>query len=586
MKKKPTDRELGILLREITGRMPASLSQGAVKVTKTTYNGADRFELTWRDEANRRCKLWYHNWRHALAAAKWFNAQLEAAKGKTSFTFNDAADKWIKLEEQRTKAKDPDLGETTFYTKTSHFKKVRERFGNMLLDDITSQEIEDWLVELSPTLKIGSLTARYGMIRSILKYAFERKMLSVNPLVMRPVRVPGRKSKRLDIPTNSDMELINQKIIYAPQPLNVHELTWSSMVVAIMLGASYGMRGGEVCALTWDDIEPDRINITKTTVGFGSRSRIKNWLKNDTNLRWVPLTPVVSAILSQHAVIYKEHFGKLVGHIVRSREYGSRSYFPRIQMSSRFSNMLVAIGVVKENGKPKFTFHALRHWFCSKAVQYLDPHYVGKLSGHKSAAILLDTYGHFIDDPDRRAKFEGMPSWLTPSGPALKALERPALAAPMILPPDGGPKNAGSILPPLLDERPARLDKFAEPPLPPPLMDLLPDPADEEEEPCPLSDVPVMASRALRKYIRLIGEGTPQPVACMQVGKTMLEIRTELRRLNMPDTREIKKRLTMKRAMALVDEGYRDREVARMVGFEDPGSVMQTPRLGAKTEAK
>ena len=115
------------------------------------------------------------------------------------------------------------------------------------------------------------------MIRRILRCAFERKMLSMNPLVMRPVRVPGRKNKQIDIPTNSDMELINQKIIYAKQPPNVHELTWSSMVVAIVLGASYGMRGGEVCALTWDDIEPDRINITKTTVdsvaGIGSRTR-------------------------------------------------------------------------------------------------------------------------------------------------------------------------------------------------------------------------------------------------------------------------------------------------------------------------
>ena len=261
------------------------------------------------------------------------------------------------------------------------------------------------------------------MICSILRCAFERKMLSMNLLVMRPVRVPGRKNKQIDVPTNSDMELINQKIIYAKQPPNVHaNARWSSMVVAIVLGASYGMRGGEVCALTWDDIEPDRINITKTTVGFGSRTWIKNSLKNDTNLRWVPLTPLVSAILGKHAVIYKAHFGKVVGHIVRSREYGSRSYFPRVQMSTWFGNMLVAIGLVKENGKPKFTFHKLRHWFCSKAVQHLDPSYVGKLSGHKNMATLLNTYTHFIDHPERRRMFEAMPSWLTPSGPALKAL--------------------------------------------------------------------------------------------------------------------------------------------------------------------
>ena len=162
-----------------------------------------------------------------------------------------------------------------------------------------------------------------------------------------------------------------------------------------------------------------------------------------------------------------------------------------------------------------------------------------------------------------------MPSWLTPSAPGLQGAERcrrRRRRRSCRLGSEEDDEGGRSILPPLLDERPARLDEFAEPPLPPPLIDLLPNPADEEEEPCPLDDVPAIAPRAIRKYIRLIGEGMPQPVACMQVGKTMLEVRTELRRLRMPNTREIKKRHPMKRAMALVDAGYRDLEVARMVG--------------------
>src|SRR5262245_61180643 len=104
--KKPTDRELGLLLREITGRTPAMPRQeGEVRIAKTTYNGADRFELTWRDAANSQRKLWYRNWRHAIAAAKWANAQIEAAKGKTSFTFGDAAKGYLDWCERRSKAK-------------------------------------------------------------------------------------------------------------------------------------------------------------------------------------------------------------------------------------------------------------------------------------------------------------------------------------------------------------------------------------------------------------------------------------------------------------------------------------------------
>ena len=70
------------------------------------------------------------------------------------------ADKSIKLQEQRTKAKDPDLSESTFYGKMNQLKKVRERFGDMLLDDITSQQIEDSLGELSMTRKTGLLVMR------------------------------------------------------------------------------------------------------------------------------------------------------------------------------------------------------------------------------------------------------------------------------------------------------------------------------------------------------------------------------------------------------------------------------------------
>ena len=154
--KKPTDRELGILLREITGRMPSMpRNTGEVRIAKTTYNGADRFELTWRDATNGRRKLWYHNWRHAIAAARWANAQIEAAKGKTGFTFDDAAERWIKQQEQRTLTKDPDLSESTLYGKRNQLAQVRLTVGSMLLDDIKSQEIEDWLLELSATLKMG-----------------------------------------------------------------------------------------------------------------------------------------------------------------------------------------------------------------------------------------------------------------------------------------------------------------------------------------------------------------------------------------------------------------------------------------------
>ena len=176
MSKKPTDRELGIILREITGRMPSfPRPEGAVRIAKTTYQGADRFELTWRDEANKRCKVWYRNWRHALAAAKWVNAQLDAFKGKTAYTFNDAAEAFLKDCEGRTRSRDSNLSERTLYNYQLHLKQIQAQFGQTLLHDIKSKKIQDWLLAESERLKYSSLDARRSMINQVMKFALHNE---------------------------------------------------------------------------------------------------------------------------------------------------------------------------------------------------------------------------------------------------------------------------------------------------------------------------------------------------------------------------------------------------------------------------
>lgn len=85
--------------------------------------------------------------------------------------------------------------------------------------------------------------------------------------------------------------------------------------------------------------------------------------------------------------------------------------------------------------------------------------------------------------------------------------------------------------------------------------------------------MPDIAPNWLRKYLRLIDQEIPQPVACLQIGKSALEVRDELRRLRMPQTRELKRRMVEKRVVAMVDAGWQDKEIARAVGWENPSSV-------------
>ena len=433
-KKKPTDRELGILLRDITGRMPRMpYNDREVRIAKTTYNGADRFVLTWVNEANRRRKLWYHNWRHAVAAAKWVNAQLEAAKGKTAFTFNDAADAWIEHCEQRVRAKQPDMTERTVYNYRLHLKQIQQRFGRVLLHEIKTRDIKDWLLKEAERLKHTSLVARLVIIQHVLRYAHERDMLAINPLVVQPVKLPGKKTKRADRPDPSDMEKLREHLD-GPRPFCRSRNTWSGIRVAAALGGSCGLRAEEICGLRWDDIDPNtgELDIKNTIVGgWGSRLRLGP-PKTEASRRKVQTTFRVRNILDEHAVLYKELFGKCIGHVIRSsRPNALHDFTAPHEISNIFRSTLRGAGLVKEDGKsPKFSLHALRHWCASNWVKHLDIHRVSKMLGHSNASMTLDTYGYYIDDPETREKFERMPDWLDTPIEIGASGRRPALPTP------------------------------------------------------------------------------------------------------------------------------------------------------------
>ena len=91
----------------------------------------------------------------------------------------------------------------------------------MLLDDIKTQQIDDWLLELSGTLKRGTLVSRQQIIAHVLKYAHDREMIRINPLALRPVKIPGKQQKQIDVPTAYDMDVIYNRVIHGPRPANL-----------------------------------------------------------------------------------------------------------------------------------------------------------------------------------------------------------------------------------------------------------------------------------------------------------------------------------------------------------------------------
>ncbi|SDI40179.1 site-specific integrase [Lutimaribacter saemankumensis] len=63
--------------------------------------------------------------------------------------------------------------------------------------------------------------------------------------------------------------------------------------------------------------------------------------------------------------------------------------------------LLLENGIVDEEGKPKFSFHALRHAAASLFIeQNWPPKKIQALMGHSSINVTMDVYGHLFESPE------------------------------------------------------------------------------------------------------------------------------------------------------------------------------------------
>jgi integrase len=536
-----------------TGRKPMRV--GALLLKEVPYKAEWRIQATWRDPHRR--KQWFNNWRHAEEFAQRENKRLDELKEKGAgrYTFNDAADSFLKRREQLVRAKDRSFSPDTL----RHYRIVvdvylKPKFGDRRLESITSREVDDWVIEQSEKFAFHTVSGRFMVFKMILDHAVERDMLRANPLVARKVNVPGKPTKRADIPDRSDLEAL-RKYLTEPRPLKNSRSKWSGLRVLVLLGASCGMRAGEVSGLRWDSIDPDtgEIEIKESIARVAGRKGPKT----ESGYRKVPITPRAREIINEHAVIYKQLYGKCVGSVLRSRDM---DYLSPGMVSSWFNEVMNECGLVKPDAKlstngrrlPKFSYHALRHWCASHWMKATggDVHQVAKWLGHKNASMTLDVYGHCLDDPEAREKFLEMPDWLNPA----VEIDAPSSVRPIqIREPLALPAPEGCF-----ESDVEMKGQEIEPPT------------------CPIH-VPEIAKPWVEPFIMMLVNGMSIPDAYREIvpqlepGKRrrlsgQAYVLAEFERVKLPTPKVIVARLRDEKILALHGQKYQSFDIARMVG--------------------
>lgn len=256
--------------------------------------------------------------------------------------------------------------------------------GNKRVNELTGPVINAFLAD---KLDHGRLDGKGGLspsyvrsimlvIRSAINYAATEKLcLPLQSKISKPPVV----SKNLPILSAAEQKKLE----------NICLSETDETKVGVLLSLYAGLRIGEVCALTWEDIDwVERVIHIRHTVsrvnknienGVKSTTLIIDRPKTKSSFRDIPLCskliPVLSELKKQTASPY----------VISNREQfiSPRTY------EYRYHKLLRASGTADIN------YHALRHTFATRCIEAgVDVKSLSEILGHADASITLNTYVH------------------------------------------------------------------------------------------------------------------------------------------------------------------------------------------------
>gem|GEM_PF-276698 len=282
--------------------------------------------------------------------------------------------KWRELHEP--------LAYSTVVMFKGHFEKhIKDYWAKYRLDEITVDDVEKWLLELSEKseegkkpLKPKTINLILGTFKLMLGEAHRKKIIKSNPCVeVKELRVDAY-----------DRVIFTVDEVRKLFPAN-WTTVWKCHFIYMLnrLAACTGMRIGELRGLRAEHVFDDYINVCGQYTRYGYKPLTKT-----KDNRKIPITPLI-----------KQELDVLIG--INGEGYlfsddGGETPVPVERIGRQFERALKKIGINHEERKKRnLTFHAWRHFLNT----YLRMHNVSdakvqSVTGHKTKKM-TDRYTHF-----------------------------------------------------------------------------------------------------------------------------------------------------------------------------------------------
>jgi integrase len=287
---------------------------------------------------------------------------------RTGATFNDAADEFLRYIE-RDRGRKPS---TVAGYRWIIDAQLRPAFGEMRLEDVTTERVEEWIAGL--TLAPSSRRKALVILHGIFQRARKVYGLRVNPVA--EVETP-----RLD--RSGDIEVFSPEEVWA-----LVRAADSEQDAAIYLTAAFtGLRMGELLALRWRDVDFSGQAIrVRASYAAGQLTTPKSG-----KVRSVPMAPEVARALArmgERADFTGDEDLVFIG------EWGG--YVDGSALRRRYKSSLKAAGL------RRLRFHDLRHTFGTRMIAKADIRRVQEWMGHADVQTTMK-YLHYVPRPEDAA---------------------------------------------------------------------------------------------------------------------------------------------------------------------------------------
>lgn len=249
-------------------------------------------------------------------------------------------------------------------------------FGKM--QDITEEDVQSFVIaKLDAGLSTKSVKDILIVLKMVLKFGAKSGMLPERSI---SVRFPTERSRyEVSVFSRDDQKAILE---YTRNSTSLKDL-------GIYICLSSGIRIGEMCALTWNDIDLEKgtIHINRTIQRIyiidGDKRRtelITGPPKTKDSIREIPITRELADRLEMFRMDAEGNSHVLSGSI---KPIEPRTY------RNHYRQLLDRLGI------PRLKFHSLRHSFATRCIESdCDYKTVSVLLGHSDISTTMNLYVH------------------------------------------------------------------------------------------------------------------------------------------------------------------------------------------------